>query len=209
MGGLRDEVRRRRGQRDFEGLVVDSAHLNVVHRAFATVERFTTSDGIHQVGVAGSRRRVENTLERELEIVRGDRRAVGPVVVTNGEGVDEAVVGNRMALGGTGDDGAVSGFGVEAQELIAGDRRFPGTGNLVRIERARLTAVAHVEHALCMGGAGCDEHRRRDQHCFQKWVLHEGFSLAKARSSLVAVLRLLSRRRCCINASPNFLCDGP
>ena len=195
MGGLRDEVRRRRGQRDFEGLVVDSANLNVVHRAFAAVERLTTGDGVHQVGVAGGRRRVENTLEREFEIVRGNRRAIGPVMVTDGEGVDEAVVGNRMALGSTGDDGPVSGLGVEAQELIAGDRGFPRAGNLVRVERARLTAVTDIEHALCMGGAGCNEHRRRDQHCFQKWVLHEVFSLAKTRPSLVAVLRAVSRSR--------------
>ena len=105
---------------------------------------------------------VEDAVQREHEVVGGDRHAVRPVVVAQLEGVDQAVVADLPALGGARDHAAVGGLGGQAHEHVADDPVLPGTGDVMRVERVGLARVGDPKLA---GGArrGAAEAERQGQ----------------------------------------------
>jgi hypothetical protein len=181
VGQLVQEEGGRGLERDLQGVVVDRLHAQSVHAGhLAAVDRLGVFDRIEQGGVLGAKRRVQDALEGELEVVGRDRHAVRPGgAVAHVEGVDRAVVADLPVARRARDRSVVGGFGQETQEQVADHVVFPDSGSLVGVQGAGLAAGAAMKYhfGLCRGGAerqgGAEgQGREAPAECFSSHEVH-------------------------------------
>ena len=162
MGQLLDEERSRPLEGDLEGFRVDRARAERLGIGLAAVvDGFGVLDRVEQIGVFGRGRRIEDPAQGEHEVVGGDRDAVRPAVVAQGEGVGQAVIGDRPALGGARDHAAVGRLGGQAHEHVAEDPVFPAAGDLMRIEAVRLAGIGDAQDPFGRSAGSAEAHRQR------------------------------------------------
>ena len=172
-----EEIGRRPLERDFQGLVVDGAHAELIDRhrlvGGGGVDRLGILDRIEDRRIARRGCRVLDAAEGEDEIVRGDRVAVRPFGVgAQLERIGQAIVGDRPAFGDAGNNGPGRVIDGQALVQILEDVRFDVDRGMRLIEGLRLAAIAAVEHDLgdgcrrCKHNAGKCKHDRRFQPGF-------------------------------------------
>ncbi len=148
------EIRGRGVQRDLERMIVNRLDAKLIDRLLASGSIFGILDDEQHAGITGSRFRVHQTAEGELEVASGNRIAVRPFrVVAQMEGIDRAILGNIPGFRYAGNGLAVSILNGQAIIKIAQHIAFGNGGRVMMIERGRIGVIAAVQHRLCRGCA--------------------------------------------------------
>ena len=132
------QVRRRIFQRQFQRFVVDGAGAKLFRRQFAFIDRRRVLDEVKQRGILRCHFRGLDAAQAVDEVIRHNRIAVGPVVIAEMEGPDEAVLAGFPTRRHAGFRTGIDAIGGQADEHVANDDVLPLSRRLVRIERIDL-----------------------------------------------------------------------
>ncbi len=166
LGDLR-QVRRRVIEGDLQRLIVQGPHAQRRLVEPARVHRLAVLQDIEQVGVGRCRPGIHDPAQGIDEVLRRQRRPVGPGRLAQMEGPDQAVRRSLPGFSHARDGRPVGRLLHQAHHQVADDRALGHQADLVGVERGRVVAVAVFQadlshrarrtlHARAAAGQGQD-----------------------------------------------------